>query len=60
MGDIGDLPDAAAVGEAGLLTKVSMVGGMGVLEGLGPGSRGREGKALGACMGSNEEFWSDV
>lgn len=38
-------------GEPGRLTKVSIVGGMGVLDGRGPGSIGKTGKGLGNAIG---------
>ena len=43
-GTVGESGDRLGVGEAGRLLKVSIVGGIGVLEGRGPGSMGSAGK----------------
>ena len=43
-GTVGDNGERPGAGDAGRLLKVSMVGGIGVLEGRGPGSIGNAGK----------------
>ena len=58
-GTVGDM-GAARIGELGRLWNVSIVGGMGVLDGRGPISMGRTGKGLGCTNGGAPLRRSDV